>query len=52
MTITTVASIAKSLKLSPKVARGKLRRAGMKPTKDGWQFPKSREAAIRKALTA
>lgn len=51
-TVTTVASLAKSLKMSPKVARGKLRRAGWKPTKDGWSFPTARAAEARKVLTA
>ncbi len=46
--VTTVASYAKSLKLSPKVVRGKLRRAGLKPSKDGWKVT----AAVRKALAA
>ena len=47
-TTTTVASLATSLKTSPKVVRGKLRRAGYKPSKEGWKVT----AAMRKAISA
>jgi hypothetical protein len=52
MTMTTITTIAKTLKMSPKVARRKLRDAGMKPSKKhGWAFTSTKRviATLKKA---
>ena len=36
--MTSITQIAKSLRMSPKVARRKLRDAGFKKSKQGWTF--------------
>lgn len=48
----TLVALAKTAKVSPKVARGKLRRAGWKPTKDGWQFSGAKVTEARKLIAA
>ena len=46
----SVSEIAKSLKMSPKVARRKLRDNWPRRPKGGWVFPTSQRSAVVKLL--
>lgn len=46
----TLSSIAKSLKMTPKNARRKMRTAGEKRPKTGWVFSAARARSVKKLL--
>lgn len=48
--IIALAQIAEELKINPKVARAKCRRAKMKQSADGWFFPITEKPKIAKFL--
>lgn len=46
----TLSAIAKSLKVSAKVARRRVRTAQVRKPKDGWVFPAAKRAEISKIV--
>lgn len=47
----TVAALARSMKINPKVARARIRRA-MPKHKGAWEFPMAKRAQVVKVLRA